>query len=92
MRIDASEPPSPGEYFRFTVRDGIGETQVEVLVNDTLIHSAGCPDPPCHDLVMVPPYASGQLVVVAVDSQGVRGQRVFNIISRTNPGGMMRAG
>jgi hypothetical protein len=79
MDIEAFGKPSPGQPFNFTVRGGVGRVTIEAYVGQDQIFKTECPDPPCHEMVLVPGYASGQLLVVATDSRGVSKQTAFAI-------------
>jgi hypothetical protein len=90
MNIEALGEPNPGQTFNFTVRGGVGKVTIAAYINESqVVFQTECPDPPCHEMVFIPEYASGQLLVVATDSSGIRAQRVFNIKSLISGGGMV---
>ena len=69
MDIHVDSLPMAGKAFRFSVREGVGNTLIEVYVDSKLIHAHDCDDPPCHEMAMVPPRTRGAtLRVVATDT------------------------
>lgn len=94
MEIENAGLPHPGQRFRFTVVGGIGRTRIEVYIDEKRIYADDCPDPPCHEMIEVPPGARGAtLRVVAKDSVGKTSEREFVVRdSESGVGGAMSAG
>jgi hypothetical protein len=89
MDIEAFGAPYPAENFSFTVRGGMGRITIAVFLNESQLMQTDCPDPPCHEMVFIPGYASGQLMIVATDSTGASDQTTFSIKNRLLSGGEM---
>jgi hypothetical protein len=94
MKIENRNFPMAGESFRFEITGATGKTRVEAHIDRKPIFVHDCPDPPCHETILVPPGTRGaELRLVAIDSTGNRAERVFAIAtSDTNTGGMMNSG
>jgi hypothetical protein len=89
MNIEAIGEPYPGRTFSFTVHSDSGRVTIAAYINQSQVLKADCPDPPCHEMVLIPETAFGQLLVVATDSRGVSEQRVFSIRTLRSGGGMV---
>jgi len=72
----------------YTVSGGSGLTTISVYINEQLAHRSDCPDPPCHEVLFIPPFATGLMVVAAIDSTGTEVQRTFSIRSETSGSAM----
>lgn len=91
MQIEELGPPYAGELFRFTVTGGTRPTHIEVYIDRRQILSTDCPDPPCHEIIVVPPGTRGaDLWIIARDAHGNTEQIRFTVgESDTSAGGMM---
>lgn len=94
MEIETTDYPHAGERFSFKVVSGTGRTRIEVYVDGTRIYADDCPDPPCHEMIQVPPAAIGAaLRVLAKDSIGRIAEREFIVRDyESGVGGAMSAG
>ena len=71
MELRTQSLPMAGQSFRFTVEGRDGLTSIEVLIDSKLVFRHDCDDPPCHEMVMIPPGTRGAtLRVIATDSSG----------------------
>jgi hypothetical protein len=91
VRIENQGFPYAGQRFRFVVAGAIGRTTIEAYVDTRRVLEAECPDPPCHEVVLVPVSTRGSVLrLIATDSLGNRIERVFTIAdSEASAGGMI---
>jgi hypothetical protein len=89
MEIEELGLPYAGELFQFMVTHGTGPTHIEAYIDRRKILVADCPDPPCHEMISVPPGTKGaDLWIVAEDAHGNAKERRFTIgESDTSAGG-----
>lgn len=91
MEIEELGLPYAGERFHFTVTQGTGLTNIEVYIDRKELLSKDCPDPPCHEMILVPPGTKGaDLWIIARDTHGNTEEKRFTVgESDTSAGGMM---
>ena len=71
MDIEARQLPMAGLPLNFSVDGGLGVCNIKVFVDSKLVHQHDCDDPPCHEMVMIPPGTRGAtLRIIATDSVG----------------------
>lgn len=71
MDIEATQVPMAGDSFNFSVDGGLGSRNIKVFVDLNQIYEQDCDDPPCHEMVMIPPGTRGAtLRIIATDSIG----------------------
>ena len=88
MEIRALSQPVAGLDFMYTVSGGSGLTTISVYINEQLARRSDCPDPPCHEILLIPSFASGVMVVSAIDSTGAEVRRTFSIRTETSGSAM----
>ena len=71
MQVSYSYPPIPGRKFTFTVT-AAGPGTVRVFLRDKRLAEWRCKDPPCHEVILIPKNALGQ--VLAFTYQHLSGQ------------------
>lgn len=92
MKIENSDQPYPGRPFRFRVSGGTRPTRIKVYIGHKEILDKDCPDPPCHEMITIPPNARGtELLIVAEDLLGNIEQAKFEIEDSDSSSGMMSA-
>lgn len=91
MKIENKGFPYAGKPFLFVVAEATGRTTIEAYVNMRRVLEAECPDPPCHEVVLVPVGTRGSVLrLIATDSLGNRIEREFTIADfEASSGGMM---
>lgn len=99
MRIEVQGQPTAGRMFRAVVYDGIGVTSTTAAIDGVAVFKSDCPDPPCHEVFMIPMDAVGTtLTIEAKDSKGNRARASFTIVPDTtgtpmpSPGGAASIG
>lgn len=94
MDIESAYEPFAGEGFHFTVSGGVKPVRIRVYIDRVQVLDDDCPDPPCHEMVLVPHGTRGsELWVIATDALGTMTERRFSVgDSDTNAGGMTAAG
>lgn len=94
MDIEARQPPMAGQSFNFSVDGGLGISNIKVFVDLKLVHQHDCDDPPCHEMVMIPPGTRGAtLRIIAMDSVGNKKEFTSQVgDSESGASGMMEMG
>jgi hypothetical protein len=93
MKIEAAQAPFAGQFFHFTVLDVAGRTRIKVFVDALQIFDEDCPDPPCHEMVLIPPGTRSSLLrVVAQDLTGATVERKFTVADFSPDRGSEAAG
>jgi hypothetical protein len=94
MEIKAMNQPLAGRQFRFLVAGGTRPTRIQVYIDQSQVASKDCDDPPCHEIVWIPPGTRGSEVrIVASNLLGSTEERRFTIAdAEASGGGMMSAG
>jgi hypothetical protein len=80
MQINERDLPQAGEHFFFSVDGGITPIRIQVFIAGTLHYEGECPDPPCHEMTMIPARSQGSVLrIVTTDKSGARFERSFTI-------------
>lgn len=81
MKIEPLGVPYAGEKFEFTIKGDKKPTSLEAYIDRRQILSTDCPDPPCHEMLIVPQGTRGaDLLIVARDADGNSVERVFTVV------------
>ncbi len=91
MDIRAMSGPFAGEQFRFHVSGTLPPTRIVVYIDQAVVLSKDCDDPPCHETVSIPPGTKGSEVrIIASDPTGLREEQRFTVRdAESSAGGMM---
>lgn len=82
MKIDLVTLPAPGTTLCFTVADGRGLTTIRVFIDADLVYQRECDDPPCHEMLNIPPSSAGSLLrITASDAAGNSQDLVYTLPS-----------
>jgi hypothetical protein len=87
MRIEVQGQPTAGRMLRAVVYDGVGVTSTTAAIDGVAVFQSDCPDPPCHEMFMIPSDAVGAVLTIeAKDSKGNRDRASFSIVPSTTGG------
>jgi hypothetical protein len=68
----------------FMVADVIGPVHLTVALASRVLLEHDCPDPPCHEVLRIPPNTQGQVLrIVAIDRWGHTEQQEFTVVEMT---------
>ncbi len=80
MIIENVGLPVAGKQFDFVIASAVGKTTIELYIDASLILEVDCPDPPCHESIIIPISTRGSMLrIVASDASGNRAKREFTI-------------
>ena len=71
MTLEYEREPIVGELFAVTARGFLGTARVQLFIGQRLLAEWECPDPPCHEAVLIPLGTEGRILrVIALDRRG----------------------
>ena len=71
MKLEHKGPAVAAQLFSVTASEFSGSIAIKIYVGSRLISQRDCPDPPCHEIVMIPEAAAGEMLrVVTWDATG----------------------
>jgi hypothetical protein len=79
MRIHYAHGPIAGQDFEFELHETEGEASVRLFIGDRLVLEATCPDPPCHERVLVPLDAGGDTLLIRAEDMREATEHLFAI-------------
>ena len=90
MEIDGLSEPVAGKEFNFRVTGDARPLRIEILIGRVRVMESECPDPPCHEMVLIPRQAGGaEILIIARDRLGNVEQRKFRVRYADSSGGAM---
>ncbi len=93
MEIEGLSNAYAGTHFHFRVSGGARPTRIDVYIDQIMVLSKDCDDPPCHEMIFIPNGVRGsQVRVTARDAHGNVEQKSFSVVdSDASSGGVMSA-
>ncbi len=80
MQIDELGLPYSGGYFRFEIQGIVKPIRIQLFIAGKLHFKGECPDPPCHEMTMIPIGSQGSVLqIVATDGSGAKLEKSFII-------------
>jgi hypothetical protein len=75
------DDPVEGELFKYKITGNKKEPmKTTIFINDNIVNSNKCEDPPCHEEIMIPPNSRGTtLKINIIDSDVGNIEHVFKI-------------
>lgn len=71
MTLEYERDPVVGDRFTVTALGFDGPARLRLFIDDRLLADRECPDPPCHEAILIPVGSGGhRLRVVASDRRG----------------------
>jgi hypothetical protein len=71
MILEYEREPIVGEPFAVTARGFEGTARMRLFIGQRLLAEVECPDPPCHEVVLIPEGTKGRMLrVIATDQEG----------------------
>jgi hypothetical protein len=90
MKIVPDGLPFAGQLFSFKVDGDLKPIMVQVYIASELHYEADCPDPPCHEMTMIPVTSQDTVLQIVIrDRSGGRLAKSFII---GPPGGTLSVG
>lgn len=87
MKLEHKGPPIVAQPFYVTASEFSGNIAIEIYVGSRLISQRDCPDPPCHEFVMIPEVAAGEMLrVVAWDATGQQKKLELPVVHQSQEG------
>jgi hypothetical protein len=79
VNVTYERPPVEGEPFRISAQEVAGSAKFKVYLNDEILWEHDCPDPPCHEQLMIPTNVAGSTLLVEVKDNREQHELVFFI-------------
>ncbi len=79
VNVTYERPPVEGEPFRISAQEVAGSAKFKVYLNGEILWEHDCPDPPCHEQLMIPTNVAGSTLLVEVKDNREQHELVFFI-------------